>query len=86
MIKAQNPGKLGKKIFLRFYSRNNVADRCWLNNLLYRVAQLLLFFSFTFELFVKKKASKCFTTTLAIVTARIRAKVSAIFATGSKTL
>lgn len=48
MIKAQNPGKLGKKFFLRFYSRNNVADRCWLNNLLYRVAQLLLFFSFTF--------------------------------------
>lgn len=48
MIKAQNPGKLGKKIFLRFYSRNNVADCCWLNNLLYRVAQLLLFFSFTF--------------------------------------
>lgn len=44
MIKAQNPGKLGKCIFLRFYSRNNVADRCWLNNLLYRVAQLLFFF------------------------------------------
>lgn len=44
MIKAQNPGKLGKFIFLRFYSRNNVADRCWLNNLLYRVAQLLFFF------------------------------------------
>lgn len=42
-IKAQNPGKLGKLIFLRFYSRNNVADRCWLNNMLYRVAQLLLF-------------------------------------------
>lgn len=49
MIKAQNPGKLGKFIFLRFYSRNNVADRCWLNNLLYRVAQLLLFFLLHFN-------------------------------------
>lgn len=49
MIKAQNPGKLGKFIFLRFYSRNNVADRCWLNNLLYKVAQLLLFFLLHFN-------------------------------------
>lgn len=56
-IKAQNPGKLGKLIFLRFYSRNNVADRCWLNNMLYRVAKLLLFWFFLTQVTVCEEES-----------------------------
>lgn len=56
-IKAQNPGKLGKLIFLRFYSRNNVADRCWLNNMLYRIAQLLLFWFFLTQVTVCEEES-----------------------------